>query len=102
MIKVKGIQNTMQELKKSLDAQTERGKISTINNLVLKLKEATPVDTGEARDGWMRKGNKIVNDVEHIAFLNQGSSMQAPSHFIEKALLVERGIKPSGIVVTET
>lgn len=59
------------------------------------LKIVTPVDTGEARAGWKNKKktsvfNKeygsIINDVEHIVYLNNGSSKQAPKYFIEQVL----------------
>lgn len=60
------------------------------------LKVVTPVDTGEARQGWrdlkvFRKGRKLVdgfikNDVEHISALNNGHSKQAPKYFIEQVL----------------
>ena len=67
--------------------------------VVVSLKEATPIDTGEARDGWYIEGSTIKNDVEHIEFLNNGSSEQAPVHFIEKTLLAQKGLKPSGTIV---
>ncbi len=63
------------------------------------LKEATPVDTGEARDGWKIKDSKIINNVGHIEHLNKGSSKQAPSHFIERVLLAQDGLKPNGTIV---
>jgi len=63
---------------------------------VAKLKVVTPVDTGEARLGWSGipttevGGNitdgYIVNEVEHIEALNNGSSKQAPRYFIEQVL----------------
>jgi hypothetical protein len=60
------------------------------------LKIVTPVDTGEAREGWdnrigiTRRGKflngTIFNPVEHIGTLNNGHSQQAPSYFIEQTL----------------
>jgi hypothetical protein len=60
------------------------------------LKIVTPVDTGEAREGWQFeierssfgkfKGGTILNNVEHIEYLNRGHSQQAPSYFIEQVL----------------
>ena len=67
--------------------------------LVQELKDATPVDTGEARDGWRIDGDSIVNDVEHIEQLNEGSSQQAPSFFVERTLLSQKGVKPRGAIV---
>jgi putative lipoic acid-binding regulatory protein len=60
------------------------------------LKIVTPVDTGEAREGWLQvverssKGKflsgSIINRVEHISVLNNGHSQQAPKYFIEQVL----------------
>jgi hypothetical protein len=60
------------------------------------LKVVTPVDTGEARKGWFEEiernhfggfsGGTIINEVDHIGVLNQGSSKQAPRYFIEQTL----------------
>ena len=63
------------------------------------LKNATPVDTGRARDGWKVSGDSIENDVPYIEHLNEGSSQQAPAYFIEATLLKHSGIKPRGIIV---
>lgn len=70
-----------------------------LDNLVRDLAANTPIDTGEASEGWRREGDTIVNDVEHIAQLNQGSSTQAPEFFIEKTLLSHPGVFPSGTIV---
>lgn len=59
------------------------------------LRIVTPVDTGEARSGWKSKkfrdvygfaGGSILNEVEHIVYLNNGHSKQAPRYFIEQVL----------------
>lgn len=53
------------------------------------LRVVTPVDTGEARSGWVLKDKQellIVNEVEHIVYLNNGHSKQAPRYFIEQVL----------------
>jgi hypothetical protein len=70
--------------------------------LIDALKEATPVDTGRARDGWKLRDNKIVNEVEYIDDLNTGSSKQAPSHFIERTLLANQNVSANGVIVTPT
>lgn len=85
--------------KKELDSLVEKEKARVMSNLVNKLKDATPVDTGEARDGWKSEGSTIVNEVEHIRYLNEGSSEQAPAYFVEKTLLTQKGISPSGTIV---
>jgi hypothetical protein len=60
------------------------------------LKIVTPVDTGEAREGWLQVVERssrgkflsgtIINTVEHISHLNNGHSQQAPRYFIEQVL----------------
>lgn len=55
------------------------------------LRETTPVDTGAARDGWeiqpgANGGLVVVNDEEHVRYLNLGSSSQAPAGFVEAAI----------------
>lgn len=60
------------------------------------LKIVTPVDTGEAREGWLHVvvrssrgkflSGTILNGVEHISALNSGHSQQAPKYFIEQVL----------------
>lgn len=60
------------------------------------LRVVTPVDTGEARLGWDSKlvknrdneliDGSIFNEVEHISYLNNGYSKQAPRYFIEQVL----------------
>ena len=70
-----------------------------MNQLINALRGATPVDTGRARDGWHLEKDKIVNDVEYISDLNQGTSRQAPAYFVEKTLLAQKGVRPSGTIV---
>lgn len=54
------------------------------------LVKATPVDTGQARQGWeaetptkFGEAGTITNNVEHIVYLNDGHSKQAPENFVE-------------------
>lgn len=68
--------------------------------LIEALKDATPVDTGKARDGWQYKDGKIINDVEYINELNAGHSKQAPAHFVERTLLNHSNVNPNGVIVT--
>ena len=68
-------------------------------DLIVSLKRATPVDTGNARDGWKLENDKIVNNVEYISRLNNGSSQQAPQFFIEKVVLSEPRVTPRGSIV---
>lgn len=79
---------------------------SVARKLVNDLKAATPVDTGEARDGWHIKEDtgriRIVNDVEHISVLNEGHSAQAGSRFIEATVLSRPEVKANGEIVQKS
>lgn len=77
-IKVTGVNQIVAHLRLS--------QLLLTSTIIDSLKKATPVDTGNARDGWHREGTTIVNDVSYITELNRGSSQQAPSHFVEKVL----------------
>ena len=83
------------EYEKALES--EKRKMGLV--LVEKLRAATPEDTGRARDGWKYQNGAISNDVEYIDSLNQGTSKQAPSYFIERTLLSEPGVLPNGVIV---
>ena len=68
------------------------------------LKDATPVDTGNARDSWAisqdaRGTVKITNSTDYIDDLNRGTSKQAPSFFIERIALGYG--KPVRVIVKE-
>lgn len=85
---------------KELEAKIKAAEKTILTNAVEALKDATPVDTGEARDGWhLDENGNIVNSVEHIESLNDGTSQQAPAYFIEQTLLSVPGIKPRGTIV---
>jgi hypothetical protein len=101
MIKIKGIKQIQQQLREEYLVAKGVAIKGTSDRLVEALKDATPVDTGEARDGWKRKGNAIVNEVPHIKQLNDGSSVQAPAFFIEQTVLAQSGVKPNGTIVKE-
>jgi hypothetical protein len=96
-----GAKSVMAEITKQLEAQKAKLTQDELVSLVKDLKEATPVDTGEARDGWRLEGNAIVNDVEHLSDLNDGSSQQAPAHFVEQTVLKHILVKPNGVIVTQ-
>lgn len=76
---------------------------SKIDYATNQLRVVTPVDTGEARSGWSSEISKdsqgntlgtIENPVEHIVYLNNGHSKQAPKYFIEQVLSTIGLIKP--------
>jgi len=61
--------------------------------------DATPVDTGAARDSWVIEGDTISSNSKYISELNNGYSDQAPSFFIERAILADVTLKPNGTIV---
>jgi hypothetical protein len=87
------------KIKEEIDLRLAEASLLEKKRLVERLKEATPVDTGNARDGWKLKDDTIINEVEYIVPLNNGHSQQAPSHFIEKTVLSHPNIKVDGIIV---
>lgn len=60
--------------------------------LLLDLKSKTPVATGHARDSWDIEetvlGFNLTNSADYIQQLNEGSSKQAPEHFIERTAMI--------------
>lgn len=75
-----------------------------INYAVRTLRTVTPIDTGEARSGWFKKTYTavdgyheayIINPVDHVSYLNNGHSKQAPRYFIEQVLLTIGIITPN-------
>ena len=90
--------NFKQELKRIEEEVKALGNLEIekrIDYAVDNLRVVTPVDTGEARSGWVSRKYKdsdkliealIINEVEHISVLNNGHSKQAPRYFIEQVL----------------
>lgn len=99
-VTVSGIAEVQRLLDSKMAAIIKSKKEEILPKVVEALRDATPVDTGEARDGWHVENDKIVNNVEHISMLNEGSSKQAPSHFVEKTIISTTGIRPNGSIVT--
>lgn len=105
-LKVSGIKKELARVNDSLRTIGETQSLVATKSIVNDLKEATPVDTGEARDGWtytasLKKGvYQITNEVDHIAYLNAGTSEQAPAHFIEQTILSNKKVSPDGEIVT--
>lgn len=101
-ISIKGLKELQRNIQKNVQIKSEAIAKDVSKTVIAKLKENTPVDTGEARDGWYlsEKGFhlSIHNDVEHIGLLNEGHSQQAPTHFIERTILSVPGVRPNGII----
>ena len=96
-----GINATFFQLHKDYDAEHKLKNSLVVAAMTQALKDATPVDTGRARDGWHAEyiGDvyNIRNPVEYIDKLNEGSSKQAPAHFIENTVLLFAN--PLGVIV---
>lgn len=103
-IKISGISETYAYLKEKTKNTLDSRRREVSRKIVDRLKDATPVDTGAARDAWkLQTGlfdvTSITNEKEYISDLNAGSSKQAPAHFIEQTVLNIDGVKPNGAVV---
>lgn len=99
-MQISGIDAVIAEISKKEKEAKQKARQIVATKAIAKLREATPVDTGHARDGWRLDGNgNIVNDVEYIEDLNNGHSQQAPSHFVEKTLLSMPEVKANGFIV---
>lgn len=97
MMKVKLTGSLEEEFAAAIEREADKIREKALAALI----EATPYRTGEAQRGWRLENGAFVNDVDHISDLNAGTSLQAPSHFIESTLLSIDGILPNGIIVTE-
>jgi hypothetical protein len=86
----------------SIDKEIEKIVQEKKEELLERLRRATPVDTGRARDSWRIDEEGIVNDVPYINELNQGSSTQAPKYFIESTVLSTSDISLNGIIASST
>jgi hypothetical protein len=93
---VTGVSAVIAELNEALLKTKVEAKKKITKELLEDLKAATPVDTGRARDGWVEDKNGIKNDVPYIEELNEGSSQQAPTHFIERTILSNPNVKANG------
>lgn len=57
-----------------------------IEEVALRIQARTPVDTGNARDGWNIDGDAIVNMVPYVQYLEFGWSQQAPNGMVRVTL----------------
>lgn len=93
-------------LKAQLRAIEKKHLSDVSNEMLQELVSNTPVDTGFARAQWTKVAISdtdvaIVNTAPYIDYLNNGSSAQAPSHFIESVAL-QYGVPNGKIVDTPT
>jgi hypothetical protein len=103
-IKVTGVDREIARIRALRDKIIEDGLATASDKIIDDLVQATPIDTGRARAGWVSRQdgrNTIIsNDVPYIEDLNNGHSKQAPSYFIEKVLLSHG--KAIGAILTKT
>ena len=71
-----------QKLKPALKRLEQKQLTLLTNDIFRSVKNLTPVKTGNAKRGWRllrrRYANLILNRVEYITYLDQGSSKKAP------------------------
>ncbi len=78
----------------TLPRAVERKVDSLGEELLARVKANTPVDTGDAKDGWElhKEGRgygrtvRLTNDVPYVEQLEQGSSSQAPNGIVEVSI----------------
>ena len=99
-VDLSNIQGEISQMEIDLREEAEAHiKVKTINAFAA-LKLATPVDTGQARQSWVLTttykpdGVKMSNKTDYIERLNEGSSKQAPSNFIEQVIKQHLGVIP--------
>jgi hypothetical protein len=77
-LSVRGIDKVMDGLEKEKDRIVDQIAEDSLDLI----KSKTPIDKGQARDGWRREnvkdGFNIVNRVPYIDLLEKGRSKQAP------------------------
>ena len=109
-ITVTGIQSTIAKASADTQKEIEQALRSRALMALASVKLATPVDTGRARNSWyigyssqyknrrtpgveiLAPKNKpqeiiVTNGTDYIQLLNDGTSIQAPTRFIEQAFL---------------
>ena len=86
-------------LKNEFDEEISRLEAIKLRETQARVVAATPIDTGAAKASWHTIGKEIVSDSSYIEDLNNGSSAQAPSFFIERAILADASLKPNGTIV---
>jgi hypothetical protein len=100
-MKLDNVENEFKKLLQIRDQTTKAQARIAVSAMVNDLKAATPIDTGLARSSWevseLNKVFVVKNTTDYIQHLNQGSSKQAPSYFIE-AIALNYG-KPLGTIV---
>lgn len=61
-------------------------KDTVIDEIMVRVVERTPVDTGNAKKGWYKDSEGVHNDVPYVDILENGWSDQAPNGFVRVSL----------------
>ena len=86
-------------IKEAFEKEIKAAKDKKLRETLQRVSNTTPIDTGAASASWKIEGDTIVSDSEYIRELNLGHSEQAPSYFIEKAILADPALTPNGTIV---
>ena len=109
-ITITGVSSTSRELRNDVNKEAEKALRIRALQALAAVKLGTPVDTGRARNSWyigysavyknqrspgveiLAPKNKpteiiVTNGTDYIQLLNDGTSIQAPTRFIEQAFL---------------
>jgi hypothetical protein len=90
---------------KKIKTEVDREFKERTTKLLKDLEEATPVDTGLAKESWSLEFTDsttavVSNSQEYIDYLNKGSSKQAPRYFIERTIM-NNGFKVKELITTK-
>ena len=102
VVRVIGIETSLSRLEQDIETEINTQLSTAVNAAVRDVRIATPVDTGRAQRSWDLKRNlskrvgnltlnsyTVENDTSYIQYLNEGTSAQAPTRFIETTFLRE-------------
>jgi hypothetical protein len=78
MIKTSGNRKSIGNLKNDLQQFVKEVQEKVMEDVSKEAKDNTPVATGRARRGWKKRNLDVVNNVDYIEKLDQGSSRQSP------------------------
>lgn len=81
-VEIKGVQGAVSMLKTTLQKELD----SLASDLLVEIKQRTPIKTGEARRGWKKNKQQVSNRVPYIEQLERGRSRQAPDGFVRQAV----------------
>lgn len=99
MVIVTGIHETISDIQLAFQKAVRTEERLKRQAALLRVAAATPVDTGAAKASWRQTPSGVASDSEYMDELNHGTSQQAPTHFIEKAILVDQQLTPNGTIV---